>query len=89
MISAVWDLVPRRTGVPRWRLLAKMSPGQPVEARDLRYLGDVLTPGQAAQAVPGSRCLRLQTRQTQGRATWTTTFGDVTSLARCSGLKVT
>ncbi|WP_433167005.1 L-fuconate dehydratase [Kribbella sp. CA-247076] len=58
VMNAVWDLAARRAGVPLWRLLAEMSPAQLVEAADLRYLTDVLTPEQA---------ITLLTRQEAGR----------------------
>lgn len=37
----------RRAGKPLWRLLADMTPEQLVDAADLRYLFDVLTPDEA------------------------------------------
>ncbi|TDD27754.1 L-fuconate dehydratase [Kribbella turkmenica] len=58
VMNALWDLAARRAGVPLWRLLTEMSPEQLVQAADLRYLTDVLTPDQA---------VTLLTRQEAGR----------------------
>src|SRR6478735_3442323 len=58
VMNAVWDLAARRAGVPLWRLLSEMSPEELVDAADLRYLSDVLTPAQAVD---------LLARQEEGR----------------------
>jgi len=58
VMNAVWDLAARRAGVPLWRLLSEMSPEELVDAADLRYLSDVLTPAQA---------IDLLARQEEGR----------------------
>src|SRR5689334_21972359 len=60
VMNAVWDLAARRAGVPLWRLLAEMSPEQLVDAADLRYLADVLTPEQAVALLAGQEGGRKQ-----------------------------
>jgi L-fuconate dehydratase len=78
VMNAVWDLAARRAGVPLWRLLADMSPEQLVEAADLRYLTDVLTPEQAVtlleQQAPG-RKQRIAELETSGYPCYTTSAG--------------
>ncbi|NEY34459.1 fuconate dehydratase [Streptomyces sp. PRKS01-65] len=47
VVNAVWDLAARRARKPLWRLLADAEPEWLVGQADLRYLTDVLTPGDA------------------------------------------
>lgn len=47
VMNAVWDLAARRAGKPLWRLLVDMSPEEIVDAADLTYLSDALTPEEA------------------------------------------
>ena len=63
VMNAVWDLAARRAGVPLWRLLSDMSPEQLVEAADLRYLTDVLTPEQAVTLLARQESGRKQDRK--------------------------
>ncbi|WP_328997794.1 L-fuconate dehydratase [Kribbella sp. NBC_00709] len=78
VMNAVWDLAARRAGVPLWRLLADMSPEQLVEAADLRYLSDVLTPDQAVTLLerkePG-RKQRIAELEASGYPCYTTSAG--------------
>ena len=57
VVNAVWDLVAKRSGVPLWQMLSRMSPEQIVGLVDFRYLTDALTPEEALEilerAVPG------------------------------------
>ena len=57
VVNAVWDLVAKRSGVPVWQMLSRMSPEQIVGLVDFRYLTDALTPEEALEilerAVPG------------------------------------
>ena len=54
VMNAVWDLAARRAGKPLWRLLADMTPEELVDAADLRYLSDALTPDEALDDARGS-----------------------------------
>ncbi|WP_432889978.1 L-fuconate dehydratase [Kribbella sp. CA-245084] len=78
VMNALWDLAARRAGVPLWRLLSEMSPEELVEAADLRYLSDVLTPDQAitllARQEPG-RKQRIEELETTGYPCYTTSAG--------------
>ncbi|GAA1599767.1 L-fuconate dehydratase [Kribbella karoonensis] len=78
VMNAVWDLAARRAGVPLWRLLCDMSPEELVDAADLRYLADVLTPDQAiallARQEPG-RKQRIAELETTGYPCYTTSAG--------------
>jgi L-fuconate dehydratase len=47
VLNALWDLKAKRAGKPLWKLLADLSPEEIVDIVDLRYLSDVLTPGEA------------------------------------------
>ena len=47
VMNAMWDLAARVAGKPLWRLLCEMTPGQLVDAADLRYLSDALTRDEA------------------------------------------
>lgn len=47
VMNAVWDLAARRAGKPLWKLLVDMSPEEIVNAADLTYLSDALTPEEA------------------------------------------
>ena len=47
--NACWDLWAKKRGVPLWKLLLDLSPGQLVATLDLSYLEDVLTAEQAVQ----------------------------------------
>ena len=57
VVNAVWDLVAKRSGVPVWQMLSRMSPAEIVGLVDFRYMTDALTPGDALEllqrAVPG------------------------------------
>ncbi|MGW6276995.1 L-fuconate dehydratase [Kribbella sp. NPDC055071] len=78
VMNAVWDLAARRAGVPLWRLLSEMSPEQLVDAADLRYLGDVLTPDQAFTLLARQETGRKQRTaqlQTTGYPCYTTSAG--------------
>ena len=78
VMNAVWDLAARRAGVPVWRLLSDMSPEQLVDAADLRYLTDVLTPEQAVTLLerqePG-RKQRIEELESSGYPCYTTSAG--------------
>jgi len=78
VMNAVWDLAARRAGVPLWRLLSEMSPEQLVEAADLRYLSDVLTPDQAVSLLARhetSRKQRIEELEASGYPCYTTSAG--------------
>ncbi|WP_406047223.1 L-fuconate dehydratase [Kribbella sp. NBC_00889] len=78
VMNAVWDLAARRAGVPLWRLLSDMSPEQLVEAADLRYLTDVLTPEQAVSLLmpqESSRKRRIEELEESGYPCYTTSAG--------------
>jgi L-alanine-DL-glutamate epimerase-like enolase superfamily enzyme len=78
VMNAVWDLAARRAGVPLWRLLSDMSPGQLVEAADLRYLTDVLTPEQAVTLLErqeSGRKQRIEELEASGYPCYTTSAG--------------
>ncbi|WP_238157998.1 L-fuconate dehydratase [Kribbella voronezhensis] len=78
VMNAVWDLAARRAGVPLWRLLAEMSPEQLVDAADLRYLADVLTPEQAVALLAGQeggRKQRIEQLEASGYPCYTTSAG--------------
>ena len=78
VMNAVWDLAARRAGVPLWRLLSDMSPEQLVEAADLRYLTDVLTPEQAVTLLEqkvGGRKQRIEQLEASGYPCYTTSAG--------------
>ncbi len=78
VMNAVWDLAARRAGVPLWRLLAEMTPEQLVDAADLRYLADVLTPEQAVALLAGQeggRKQRIEQLEASGYPCYTTSAG--------------
>ena len=78
VMNAVWDLAARRAGVPLWRLLSDMSPEQLVEAADLRYLTDVLTPEQAVALLEqqeSGRKQRIEELEASGYPCYTTSAG--------------
>lgn len=78
VMNAVWDLAARRAGVPLWRLLSDMSPEQLVEAADLRYLADVLTPEQAITLLErqvDGRKQRIEQLEVSGYPCYTTSAG--------------
>jgi L-fuconate dehydratase len=78
VMNAVWDLAARRAGVPLWRLLSDMSPEQLVDAADLRYLSDVLTPEQAVTLLERqetSRKQRIEHLEASGYPCYTTSAG--------------
>ncbi|GAA1721547.1 L-fuconate dehydratase [Kribbella yunnanensis] len=78
VMNAVWDLAARRAGVPLWRLLTDMSPQQLVEAADLRYLSDVLTPEQAVALLEqkeSGRKQRIEELESSGYPCYTTSAG--------------
>jgi L-fuconate dehydratase len=78
VMNAVWDLAARRAGVPLWRLLSGMTPEQLVAAADLRYLSDVLTPGQAVALLARQetgRKQRIEELETTGYPCYTTSAG--------------
>jgi L-fuconate dehydratase len=78
VMNAVWDLAARRAGVPLWRLLSEMSPEQLVDAADLRYLADVLTPEQARSLLArqvGGRKQRIEELEASGYPCYTTSAG--------------
>ncbi|MEV0802036.1 L-fuconate dehydratase [Kribbella sp. NPDC050281] len=78
VMNAVWDLAARRAGVPLWRLLSGMSPEQLVEAADLRYLTDVLTPEQAVTLLKqqeSGRKQRIEELEASGYPCYTTSAG--------------
>jgi L-alanine-DL-glutamate epimerase-like enolase superfamily enzyme len=78
VMNAVWDLAARRAGVPLWRLLSDMSPQELVDAADLRYLSDVLTPEQAVTLLDrqvGGRKQRIDELMESGYPCYTTSAG--------------
>ncbi len=78
VMNAVWDLAARRADVPLWRLLTDMSPEQLVEAADLRYLSDVLTPDQAVALLErkeSGRKQRIEELEASGYPCYTTSAG--------------
>jgi len=78
VMNAVWDLAARRAGVPLWRLLTDMSAEQLVEAADLRYLTDVLTPEQAVTLLArqeSGRKQRIEEIEASGYPCYTTSAG--------------
>ncbi|TCM37021.1 L-fuconate dehydratase [Kribbella sp. VKM Ac-2568] len=78
VMNAVWDLAARRAGVPLWRLLSDMTPEQLVEAADLRYLTDVLTPEQAVTLLEqqeSGRKQRIEELEASGYPCYTTSAG--------------
>ena len=58
VVNAVWDLYPRRRGIPLWKLLCDLSPKEVVELVDFRYLSDVL---------PADEALELLSRASGGK----------------------
>ncbi|WP_432936626.1 L-fuconate dehydratase [Kribbella sp. CA-253562] len=78
VMNAVWDLAARRAGVPLWRMLSDMSPEELVDAADLRYLSDVLTPEQAVTLLDrqlGGRKQRIEELAESGYPCYTTSAG--------------
>jgi L-fuconate dehydratase len=49
VVNAAWDLLSRDAGKPMWKYLSDLTPEQLVEAADLTYLTDVITPDDALQ----------------------------------------
>ncbi|MEU8819906.1 enolase C-terminal domain-like protein [Actinoplanes sp. NPDC048796] len=49
VVNAAWDLAAKRAGLPVWRFLSQMSPGELVSQVDFRWLGDALTPQDALE----------------------------------------
>src|SRR6187200_579134 len=49
VVNAVWDLVAKRSGVPVWQMLSRMSPAEIVALVDFRYMTDALTPDEALE----------------------------------------
>lgn len=49
VLTALFDLVAKRAGLPLWRWLAGLSPAELLELVDLRYLSDVLRRGEARE----------------------------------------
>lgn len=47
VMNAVWDLAARRAGLPLWKFVCQMEPADLVDALDLTYLSDVLSPEEA------------------------------------------
>src|SRR6187455_1528547 len=47
VVNAVWDLVAKRSGVPVWQMLSRMSPAEIVSLVDFRYITDALTKEEA------------------------------------------
>jgi L-fuconate dehydratase len=56
--NACFDLWAKARGVPLWRLLLDLSPGQLVALLDLSYLEDVLTADQARALIAGEQAGR-------------------------------
>jgi L-alanine-DL-glutamate epimerase-like enolase superfamily enzyme len=78
VMNAMWDLAARRAGVPLWRLLCEMSPEQLVQAADLSYLTDVLTPEQAGTLLArqeSSRKQRIKQLEASGYPCYSTSAG--------------
>ena len=68
VMNAMWDLAARLAGKPLWRLLAEMTPEELVDAADMRYLSDALTPDEAVtmlgdRADPDARIAELERRR--------------------------
>ena len=47
IVNALWDLRAKRSGLPLWEHLARLSPEELVSLVDFRYLSDALTPDEA------------------------------------------
>jgi L-fuconate dehydratase len=47
IVNAAWDMRGRRDGMPIWRVISAMEPEEIAALIDFRYLGDVLTEGEA------------------------------------------
>ena len=48
LVNAVWDLRAKLAGVPMWQLLAELPTEELVASVDFRYIGDALSPQEAA-----------------------------------------
>jgi L-fuconate dehydratase len=78
VMNALWDLAARREGLPLWRLLAEMTPEELVDAADLSYLSDVLTPEEALAILRGlaaGRTERIALLEESGYPCYTTSAG--------------
>jgi L-fuconate dehydratase len=55
VVNATWDLLSREAGKPMWKYLCDLTPEQLVDATDLTYLTDVITPDDALQLLRDKR----------------------------------
>lgn len=58
--NACWDLWAKKRGLPLWKLLLELSPGQVVAAVDFSYLEDVLTADQALKLLQSAAATRAE-----------------------------
>lgn len=78
VVNACWDLAARRAGLPLWRLLASLTPGQIVDLVDFRYLADALTPDEAIDLLERGaegKAERIKLLERDGYPAYTTTPG--------------
>jgi L-fuconate dehydratase len=60
LTNACWDLWAKSRGLPLWRLLLDLSPGELVRTLDLSYLEDVLTADEAVAMLASQMDTRAQ-----------------------------
>lgn len=78
VVNALWDLKAKRTGLPLWKLLSRMTPEELVDLVDFRYLTDVLTPDEALgilRRAEHGRAQREEALLADGYPAYTTTPG--------------
>ena len=78
VVNAAWDLRARLDGLPLWRVLASLSPGEIVEQIDFTYIDDVLTRADALallEASAGGRPERVRALEADGLPAYTTSAG--------------
>lgn len=78
VMNAIWDMASRRVGKPLWRFVVDLSPEELLDAMDLRYVTDVLSPETAlaelTAMVPG-RARRIADLDRDGYPCYTTSPG--------------
>ncbi len=78
LVNAVWDLWAKAEGMPGWRLVADMTPGQIVRLIDFRYITDCITPDEALARLTrqaAGKAGRLQELERNGYPCYTTSAG--------------
>lgn len=78
VVNAAWDLLARRAGKPMWEFLADLTDEQMLDATDLTYLTDVITPEDILKLLAerkGGVAERKQELIEQGHPGYTTSAG--------------